>query len=69
MTDLHTDGLINRRLFQVGMATNIPPHNLVEVVDAFLAVIDNPDISLQELMQICPGPDFPTGATILGTAG
>ena len=51
------------------MATNIPPHNLVEVVDALLAVIDHPDITIKELMAICPGPDFPTGATILGTAG
>lgn len=53
----------------VGMATNIPPHNLGEVVDAVLATIDNPDITLEELMQIIPGPDFPTGANICGRAG
>ncbi len=53
----------------VGMATNIPPHNLGEVIDATLATIDNPDITLDELMQICPGPDFPTGGIILGRTG
>jgi DNA gyrase subunit A len=53
----------------VGMATNIPPHNLGEVVDACVAMIDNPDISLKELIQIVPGPDFPTGGIILGRAG
>jgi len=53
----------------VGMATNIPPHNLGEVVDACLAYIDNPSISIDELIQIVPGPDFPTGAIILGRAG
>ncbi len=53
----------------VGMATNIPPHNLAEVVDACIAVIDNPSIDLAELMQIIPGPDFPTGGIILGRAG
>ena len=53
----------------VGMATNIPPHNLGEVIDAYAAMIDNRDISVEELMAYIPGPDFPTGATILGTAG
>ncbi|HYF97973.1 MAG TPA: DNA gyrase subunit A, partial [Coxiellaceae bacterium] len=53
----------------VGMATNIPPHNLNEVVDATLALIDNAEISIQELMQFVPGPDFPTAAIINGRAG
>ncbi len=53
----------------VGMATNIPPHNLGEVVDACLAYIKNPDITLDELVEIVPGPDFPTGAIILGRTG
>ena len=53
----------------VGMATNIPPHNLSEVIDGCIALIDNPAIELPELMQIIPGPDFPTGALILGRAG
>jgi DNA gyrase subunit A len=53
----------------VGMATNIPPHNLGEVIDACLAHLDNPEITLEELCQIVQGPDFPTGATILGRAG
>jgi len=53
----------------VGMATNIPPHNLGEVIDACLAYIDNNDISIDELIQIVPGPDFPTGGIILGRAG
>ncbi len=53
----------------VGMATNIPPHNLGEVIDGCVAVIDNPDITLDELMKIIPGPDFPTGALILGNSG
>lgn len=53
----------------VGMATNIPPHNLGEVVDACCAFVDNPDITTEEIMQIIPGPDFPTGAYILGRAG
>lgn len=53
----------------VGMATNIPPHNLGEVVDACLAFIDNPEISIEELNTIIPGPDFPTGGQILGRAG
>jgi len=53
----------------VGMATNIPPHNLVEVVNGCIALIDNPAIGLPELMEHIPGPDFPTGAIILGRAG
>ena len=53
----------------VGMATNIPPHNLGEVIDASLAMIDNPGITLDELIEIVPGPDFPTGGLILGRAG
>lgn len=53
----------------VGMATNIPPHNLGEVIDGCVAYIDNPDIDLDGLMQYIKGPDFPTGATILGNAG
>ncbi len=53
----------------VGMATNIPPHNLGEVIDACCATIDNPDITTQELMSYIPGPDFPTGAQILGRSG
>ena len=53
----------------VGMATNIPPHNLGEVIDGCVAVIDNPDIELEELMTIVKGPDFPTGASILGNSG
>jgi len=53
----------------VGMATNIPTHNLAEVIDACCAYIDNPDISVEELMEIVPGPDFPTGGVILGKSG
>ncbi|MFD2237746.1 DNA gyrase subunit A [Aureimonas populi] len=53
----------------VGMATNIPPHNLGEIVDGCVAMIDNPQITLPELIEIIPGPDFPTGAIILGRAG
>jgi DNA gyrase subunit A len=53
----------------VGMATNIPPHNLREVIDGTVAFIDNPDISIEELMQIIPGPDFPTRAIIYGREG
>ena len=53
----------------VGMATNIPPHNLGEVLDAAVAMIDKPDMSVAELMEIVPGPDFPTAATILGRGG
>jgi DNA gyrase subunit A len=50
----------------VGMATNIPPHNLGEIVDATIAMIDDPDVSDADLLEIVPGPDFPTGASILG---
>ncbi|MEJ2092081.1 MAG: DNA gyrase subunit A [Syntrophobacterales bacterium] len=53
----------------VGMATNIPPHNLNEVCEALLAYLDNPDITLPELMGLLPGPDFPTGAYIYGAEG
>ncbi|BDV34522.1 DNA gyrase subunit A [Methylocystis iwaonis] len=53
----------------VGMATNIPPHNLGEVIDACIALIDRPDMTVAELMEIVPGPDFPTAATILGRGG
>lgn len=53
----------------VGMATNIPPHNLGELIDGCLALIENPAVSLEEIMQIIPGPDFPTGAMILGRSG
>jgi DNA gyrase subunit A len=53
----------------VGMATNIPPHNLIEVVDAGLALLANPDISIDELIEIIPAPDFPTAGTIYGLAG
>jgi DNA gyrase subunit A len=53
----------------VGMATNIPPHNLGEVIDACVALIDNPGLSIDELIDIIPGPDFPTGGIILGRAG
>ena len=53
----------------VGMATNIPPHNLTEAIEATCHLIDNPDATTDELMQIIPGPDFPTGAQIIGTDG
>lgn len=53
----------------VGMATNIPPHNLGEVIDATCLLIDNPDATTEELMKALPGPDFPTGAEIMGIAG
>ncbi len=53
----------------VGMATNIPPHNLGEVVDATLALIENPDLSIEGLMEYIPAPDFPTGGVILGRSG
>jgi len=53
----------------VGMATNIPPHNLGEVIDACVALIENPDLSIDELTGIIPGPDFPTGGIILGRSG
>ena len=53
----------------VGMATNIPPHNLGEVIDAIHVIAKNPDVSTEELMQTLPGPDFPTGGIILGRSG
>nr|WP_210302575.1 DNA gyrase subunit A [Bartonella doshiae] len=53
----------------VGMATNIPPHNLGEVIDGCIALIDNPSITLDEIIEIIPGPDFPTGGIILGHSG
>src|SRR5579863_1210422 len=53
----------------VGMATNIPPHNLREVIDATLHLIDNPEATVDDLMRFVTGPDFPTGAMILGRAG
>ena len=53
----------------VGMATNIPPHNLGETIDGVIALIDNPDITIDELMEKIKGPDFPTGAIILGNSG
>ncbi len=53
----------------VGMATNIPPHNLTETIDAIIAAIDDPMITIEELMQYMPGPDFPTGGVIMGKSG
>ncbi|MBB4285033.1 DNA gyrase subunit A [Roseospira goensis] len=53
----------------VGMATNLPPHNLGEVIDACLALIDTPDLSAEDLLEIVPGPDFPTGGLVMGKAG
>lgn len=53
----------------VGMATNIPPHNLAEVIDGTIAMIDNPEISVDELMNYIPAPDFPTGGIIMGRSG
>ena len=53
----------------VGMATSIPPHNLGEVCDCLIRVIDDPDVSIDELLEICPGPDFPTGGIICGRQG
>ena len=53
----------------VGMATNIPPHNLAEVIDGTVAMIDNPDITVDELMEYIPAPDFPTGGIIMGRSG
>ena len=53
----------------VGMATNIPPHNLAEVIGAVIAQIDNPEITIDELMEYVPAPDFPTGAILMGRAG
>jgi len=52
-----------------GMATNIPPHNLIEVINGIIAVIHNPEITFEELLALVPGPDFPTGATIYGRQG
>ncbi len=53
----------------VGMATNIPPHNLTEIINATIALVNNPNMSLPEIMAMVPGPDFPTGGYILGRAG
>ncbi|MBQ9068418.1 MAG: DNA gyrase subunit A [Eggerthellaceae bacterium] len=53
----------------VGMATNIPPHNLGETIDATCLMLDNPDVTTEELMEVLPGPDFPTGGTIMGVEG
>ena len=53
----------------VGMATNIPPHNLCEVIDGIIAIIDNPDITIEELMEYVKGPDFPTAGLIMGRSG
>ncbi len=53
----------------VGMATNIPPHNLAEVIDGTIAMIDNPDITVEELMEYIPAPDFPTGGILMGRSG
>ncbi|MBC8007580.1 MAG: DNA gyrase subunit A, partial [Prolixibacteraceae bacterium] len=53
----------------VGMATNVPPHNLIEIVNACLSILERPDISLDELIELVPGPDFPTRGIIYGTAG
>jgi DNA gyrase subunit A len=53
----------------VGMATNIPPHNLSEIMDALISLVDNPAITIDELVEIVPGPDFPTAGSIHGTAG
>ena len=50
----------------VGMATSIPPHNLGEIIDGTLALIDNKDVKIKELMKHIPGPDFPTGGVIIG---
>ena len=52
----------------VGMSTNVPPHNLVEMTNAVIACINDPDVTLDDIQRICPGPDFPTGAQIMGTA-
>ena len=50
----------------VGMATNIPPHNLGETIDAVKLVMDNPEVTTKDLMEVLPGPDFPTGALVMG---
>ena len=57
------------RLFVVSVATNIPPHNLGETIDACCLLLDNPDATTQEIMQVLPGPDFPTGGQIMGKKG
>ena len=53
----------------VGMATNIPPHNLGETIDAVKLMMDNPEVTTRELMEVLPGPDFPTGALVMGKSG
>ena len=53
----------------VGMATNIPPHNLVETIDAVKLMMDNPEVTTRDLMEVLPGPDFPTGALVMGKSG
>ena len=53
----------------VGMATNIPPHNLGETIDAVKLVMDNPEVMTKDLMEVLPGPDFPTGALVMGKSG
>ncbi len=53
----------------MGMATNIPPHNLGETIDAACALIDDPEMDIEDLMQFLPGPDFPTGGQIMGFSG
>ncbi|MDN6437598.1 MAG: DNA gyrase subunit A, partial [Lactococcus sp.] len=53
----------------VGMATNIPPHNLGETIDAVKLIMDNPDVTTRDIMEVLPGPDFPTGALVMGRSG
>ena len=53
----------------VGMATNIPPHNLAETIDAVKLMMDNPEVTTRELMEVLPGPDFPTGGLVMGKSG
>ena len=53
----------------LGMATNIPPHNLGETIDAVKLMMDNPEVTTRELMEVLPGPDFPTGALVMGKSG
>ncbi|XP_028550826.1 DNA gyrase subunit A, chloroplastic/mitochondrial [Dendrobium catenatum] len=67
--DLSTEPTFQLLVSRVGMATNIPPHNLCELVDALTMLIHNPDASLQELLEYMPGPDFPTGGLIMGNIG
>ena len=57
------------RLFAVGMATSMPPHNLMEVCQGIISTIEDPEISVEELMEIIKGPDFPTGGIITDTSG